>query len=40
MTVRAEGQEMTGWVSVITAMTDAEIENTVASVERHLRERE
>lgn len=40
MTVRAEGQEMPGWVSVITAMTDAEIESAVATVERLLLERE
>ena len=32
MTVRAEGQEMPGWVSVITAMTDAEIESAVATL--------
>ena len=31
MTVRAEGKEMPGWVSVITTMTDSEIENAVAS---------
>ncbi len=40
MTVRAEGQEMPGWVSVITTVTDAEIANAVASVERLLLERE
>ena len=40
MTVRAEGQEMPGWVSVIATMTDAEIENAVASVEVHLLERD
>lgn len=40
MTVRAEGQGMPGWVSVITAMTDDEIANAVASVERHFLERE
>ena len=39
MTVRAEGQEMPGWVSVITTMTDAEIENAVASIQSPLLER-
>lgn len=39
MTVRAKGQEMTGWVSVITTMTDAEIENAVASIQSPLLER-
>ena len=40
MTVRAEGRGMPGWVSVITAMTDDEIANAVASVQRQLLERE
>lgn len=40
MTVRAEGRGMPGWVSVITTMTDDEIANAVASVERLLLERE
>ena len=40
MTVRYEGQGMPGWVSVITAMTDDEIANAVASVESLLLERE
>ena len=39
MTVRAEGQEMPGWVGVITTMTDAEIENAVASIQSPLLER-
>ena len=39
MTVRAEEQEMPGWVSVITAMTDDEIANAVASVQCPLLER-
>ena len=39
MTVRAEGQEMPGWVSAITTMTDAEIENAVASIQSPLLER-
>ena len=39
MTVRTEGQEMPGWVSVITTMTDAEIENSVASIQSPLLER-
>ena len=39
MTVRAEGQEMPGWVSVITTMTDAEIENAVVSIRSPLLER-
>lgn len=39
MTVRAEGQEIPGWVSVITTMTDAEIENAVASIQSPLLER-
>ena len=39
MTVRTEGQEMPGWVSVITTMTDAEIENAVASIQSPLLER-
>lgn len=39
MTVRAEGQEMPGWVSVITTMTDSEIENAVASIQSPLLER-
>ena len=40
MTVRAEGRGMPGWVSVITAMTDDEIANAAASVQRQLLERE
>lgn len=39
MTVRTEGQEMPGWVSVIATMTDAEIENAVASIQSPLLER-
>ena len=39
MTVRAEEQEMPGWVSVITTMTDSEIENAVASIQSPLLER-
>ena len=39
MTVRAEGQGMPGWVTVITAMTDDEIANAVASVQSPLLER-
>ena len=39
MTVRAEGQEIPGWVSAITTMTDAEIENAVASIQTPLLER-
>ena len=39
MTVRAEGQEIPGWVSVITTMTDAEIENAVVSIRSPLLER-
>lgn len=39
MTVRAEGQVMPGWVSVITAMTDDEIVNAVASFQCPLLER-
>ena len=39
MTVRAEGQERPGWVSVITTMTDSEIENAVASIQSPLLER-
>ena len=39
MTVRAEGQEMPGWVGVITTMTDAEIENAVVSIQSPLLER-
>ena len=39
MTVRAEGKEMPGWVSVITTMTDSEIENAVASIQSPLLER-
>ena len=39
MTVRAEGQEIPGWVSAITTMTDAEIENAVASIQSPLLER-
>lgn len=39
MTVRAEGQEMPGWVSVITTMTDSEIENAVASIQSPVLER-
>lgn len=39
MTVRAEGQEMPGWVSVITTMTDSEIENAVARIQSPLLER-
>ena len=39
MTVRAEGQEMPGWVSAITTMTDAEIENAVTSIQSPLLER-
>ena len=39
MTVRAEGQEMPGWVSVITTMTDSEIENAVAGIQSPLLER-
>lgn len=39
MTVRAEGQEMPGWMSVITTMTDSEIENAVTSIQSPLLER-
>ena len=39
MTVRAEEQEMPGWVSVITTMTDSEIENAVARIQSPLIER-
>ena len=39
MTVRAEGQEMPGWVSVNATMTDAEIENAVSSIQSPLLER-
>ena len=39
MTVRTEGQEMPGWVSVIATMTDAEIENAVSSIQSPLLER-
>ena len=39
MTVRAEGQEIPGWVSAITTMTDSEIENAVASIQSPLLER-
>ena len=34
MTVRAEGQEIPGWVSAITTMTDSEIENAVVLMDR------
>ena len=39
MTVKAEEQEIPGWVSVITTMTDSEIENAVASIQSPLLER-
>lgn len=39
MTVRTEGQEMPGWVSVIATMTDAEIESAVASIQSPLLDR-